>query len=43
MTIPPLQGNGSIIPPFRLPVLTAPVSTGGPPIIGADALPLPEP
>ena len=41
MTIPPLSGSGSTIPPFRVPVLTAPVNTGVPPI-GSDE-PLQQP
>ncbi|HYW49833.1 MAG TPA: hypothetical protein VE861_04455 [Gemmatimonadaceae bacterium] len=44
MTIPPLQGGGPLVP-LRLPLLTAPVSTGIPPVIGDDptALSLPAP
>ena len=38
MTISPLSGSGSTIPPFRVPVLTAPVSTGVPPIGGEEPL-----
>ncbi len=41
MTIPPLHGGGSVIPPFRTPVLTAPVNTGIPPLLGDDGIPLP--
>ena len=41
MTMPPLQGAGAGIPPFRIPVLTAPVSTGVPPVIGEEPLRLP--
>jgi Tfp pilus assembly protein PilF len=45
MTIPPLHGGGLGIPPLRVPVLTAPVSTGIPPLVGDDdpALPLGAP
>jgi tetratricopeptide (TPR) repeat protein len=42
MTIPPLQGGGGAVPPFHLPVLTAPVRTGAPPIIGGDPLLWPQ-
>lgn len=42
MTIPPLQGGGIGIPPFRIPVLTAPVSTGVPPVVGEEPLLLPQ-
>jgi tetratricopeptide (TPR) repeat protein len=42
MTIPPIQGSGASIPPFRIPVLTAPVSTGVPPLIGDDPLLTPQ-
>ncbi len=42
MTIPPLQGGGGGIPPFRLPVLTAPVTVGIPPLIGDDGVLLPQ-
>jgi len=42
MTIPPLQGGGGALPPFRLPVLTAPVSSVGPARVGADPTPLPQ-
>jgi Tfp pilus assembly protein PilF len=42
MTIPPLQGSGNVVPPFRLPVLTAPVSAGVPPVIGDARLLLPQ-
>ena len=42
MTIPPLQGGGGRIPPFRLPTMTAPVSVGIPPLVGDDPLPLPQ-
>ncbi len=38
MNIPPLQGTGAGMPPFRVPVLTAPISTGVPPLIGDDEL-----
>ncbi len=41
MTIPPIQGTGPGIPPLRIPVLTAPVSTGVPPVIGDEPLLLP--
>ena len=34
MTIPPLQSGGMALPPFQLPVLTAPVSGGPLPRIG---------
>ncbi len=37
MTIPPLQGAGTGASTFRIPVLTAPISTGVPPLIGDDA------
>ncbi len=43
MTIPPIQGTGPGIPPLRIPVLTAPVSTGVLPVIGDDPLLLPTP
>lgn len=36
MTIPPLTGGGLGVPPFRTPVLTAPVSTGIPPLVTED-------
>ncbi|MES3032616.1 MAG: hypothetical protein V4813_01315 [Gemmatimonadota bacterium] len=42
MTIPPLHGGGIGIPPFRIPVLTAPVSTGVPPVIGEEPTLLPQ-
>ncbi len=42
MTIPPLNGDGSGIPSFRPPVLTAPVSTGMPPVIADDGVALPQ-
>lgn len=42
MTMPPLSGGGLDIPSQRLPLLTAPVRTGVPPIIG-DAVPRPLP
>lgn len=42
MTIPPLQGGGTGVPPFRVPVLTAPVSTGVPPVIGEESPLLPQ-
>ena len=41
MTIPPIQGTGPGIPPLRLPLLTAPVSTGVLPVIGDEPLLLP--
>lgn len=37
MTIPPLHGGASGVPALRVPVLTAPVSTGVPPLVGDDA------
>ena len=42
MTILPLSGSGSAVPPSRVPVLTAPVSTGVPPIVGDEALHTPR-
>ena len=36
MTIPPLTGGGLGIPSQRIPLLTAPVNTGIPPIVGDD-------
>jgi len=42
MTIPPLVGGGGALPPFRLPVLTAPVSTVGPARVGAEPTLLPK-
>ena len=36
MTIPPLSGGGLGIPLQRIPLLTAPISTGVPPIVGDD-------
>lgn len=41
MTIPPIRGGGLGVPPLRIPVLTAPVSTGVPPLIGDDDVALP--
>lgn len=41
MTIPPLHGGGRVTP-FRLPALTAPVTTGIPPTIGDASPPLPH-
>ena len=38
MTIPPLHGGGRVTP-FRMPVLTAPVTTGVPPTIGEAPVP----
>ena len=43
MTIPPIQGTGPGVPPFRIPVLTAPISTGVPPLIGDEPRLLPTP
>ena len=42
MTILPLSGSGSAVPPSRVPVLTAPVSTGVPPIVGDETLRTPR-
>jgi tetratricopeptide (TPR) repeat protein len=42
MTIPPIEGGGSRVAPLRIPVLTAPVSTGVPPLVGDDAVALPQ-
>ncbi len=42
MTISPIEGGGSGLPTFHIPLLTAPVSTGVPPLIGDDPLPLPH-
>lgn len=42
MTIPPLQSGGVGLPPFQLPVLTAPVSGGPRPRIGGNPLLLPQ-
>ena len=42
MTIPPLQSGGMALPPFQLPVLTAPVSGGPLPRIGGNPLLLPQ-
>lgn len=38
MTIPPLQGGGMGAPAFRIPVLTAPISTGVPSLINDDEI-----
>ena len=42
MTIPPIQGGIGRSTPLRIPVLTAPVSTGVPPVIGDEPLILPK-
>ncbi len=42
MTIPPIHGPLGGGPAFRVPVLTAPVSTGVPPVIGDEPLVLPQ-
>ncbi len=42
MTVPPLTGAGSGIPPFRPLALTAPVHTGIPPVIPDDGDTLPQ-
>lgn len=42
MTIPPIHGSIGPSTPRRIPVLTAPVSTGVPPIIGDEPLVLPQ-
>ncbi|MBC7840889.1 MAG: hypothetical protein H7099_01165 [Gemmatimonadaceae bacterium] len=42
MTIPPIQGGIGGSTPLRVPVLTAPVSTGVPPVIGDEPLVLPK-
>ena len=42
MTIPPIQPGGMPIPPTRVPLLTAPVLTGVPPLIDETELLLPR-
>ena len=43
MTVPPIQGSVLGIPPLRIPVLTAPVSTGVPRVVGDEPRLLPTP
>ena len=42
MTIPPVSGSGSAVPPFRISLLSAPVSTGVAPIVGDERLRRPD-
>jgi tetratricopeptide (TPR) repeat protein len=42
MTISPIPGNGGTVPPMRVSLLTAPVTTGILPIAGDDALRRPD-
>ncbi len=42
MTIPPLHGGIAGVSPFRTPALTAPVSSGVPPVVPDDGLELPQ-
>ena len=43
MTVPPIQGSGAGGGAFRIPTITAPISTGVPPVSGDRGAPIPPP